>query len=295
MICDQIASAAGIYVNFYDRYSLQLADEEFAGFIKMLHECAPKSSVAKTAYERILSAAEFKGDWTSESEVIIDSTTPLTMGGFCGRGGVDIFSGTTIDIRDCVRDIGLDVEMTCHLPDYADKEDQENLVKLDRELSQLCRLPNLRQARLTVWIPVYGDAYYRPMIFFERMSSAIKRLRKRVDGNLEVSIHRDFIYGREKFDFIDPYNVSWMWDPPTLMSRADTDVELVAVEQRIRKLFADGVNPNGDLTLLEELHAAVHQLPQNKNDILEMDDWSVGTGITKEKWLKIKKTWKRPS
>ena len=295
MICEQIAAAAGIHVDLCGCSSLDLYDIEFAGCIKMLHEWAPKSSVAKAAYEAILSAANYRGDWTCESKVIIDPTTPLIMGRRGPNGGVDVSSGTMIDLRDCVRDIGLDVEMTRHLPSYADKEDQENLLRLERELTQLCQLPRLRRFRLTVWIPCYGDAYHRPMLFFASMSSAIKQLRKRVEGNISVSICRDFILDQEPFDFIDPYNVNWMWDPSSFASAEHAKTSLAAVERRMKRLIADGVDPNGAFTLVEELRTTANALPQNKGDVVNMDDWSVGTGITKEKWLKIRKTWKRPS
>ena len=297
MICEQIAAAAGIRVDLfrvhlYDAHSLHLADEEFAGCIKMLHAWAPKSSVAKAAYERILSAAYYGVDWTCQSKVIIDPTTPLIMGRRGPNEGVDIFSGTSIDLRNCVGDIGLDVEMARHCATYTDKKDEENLVNLERELSQLCQLPRLRRVWFTVWIPTHHKVYDRPMVVFARMSNAIKQLRKRVDGNLSVSICREIYYLRETFDFIDP-DISWMWDPPSFTS--EESMNLVAVEQRMKRLIADGVDPNGAFSLVEELRAAAAKLPQSKDDMVRMDDWSVGSGITKEKWLEIKRTWKRPS
>ena len=297
MICEQIASAAGIRVYLYSYYSLELDDIEFAGCIKMLHKWAPKSSVAKAAYEAILSAARFFADWTSQSEVIIDPTLPFTMGGRGLNGGMDIFSGTSIDIRDCVRDIALNVRVDRHRAIYTDKKDEENLVKFERELSQLCQLPHLRRVRLTVWIPAYHGVYHISMLVFARTSSAIKQLRKRVDGNLSVSINRAYSYLMDDSDpFIDSLDISWMWDPPSFTSEENTKTSnLMAVEQRMKRLMADGVDTNGAFTLVEELRAAAARLPQSKNDIVRMDDWSVGSGITKEEWLEIKKTWSRRS
>lgn len=295
MIYERIAFAAGISVTLCGQHSWRIFDEEFAGCMEMLHEWAPKSSVAKAAFKGILSAANYRGHWTSESEIVFDATTPLFMARHYFDRSMDILSGISIDLGNCVRKIHLNVEMSRHLPSYADKKDQENLVKLERELSQLCQLPRLRRFSLTVWMPSYGDAYYRPMLFFERMSSAIKQLKKRVDGNIYVSISRDFFYDTEKTSFIDPYNVSWMWDPPSFANAKHAKTELAAVEERIKRLITDGVDPTEDLTLVEELHAAANMLPQDKNDIVGMDDWSVGTGITEEKWLAIRKTWKRRS
>ena len=298
MIWVHIASAAGIKVKLCGRHSWKIFDEEFAGCMQTLHEWAPKSSMAKAAFEGILSAAEYRGHWTSEKKIVFDPATPLFMANhYHLNRKMDILSGISFDLRNCVRRIHLDVEISRHLPSYEDKEDQENLVKFERELSRLCQLPRLRRFSLTVWMPSYGDAYYRPMLFFERTSSAIKQLKQRVNGNIYVSISREFLGNRENTSFIDPYNVSWMWDPPSSAKakHAETETEIVAVEERIKRLITDGLKPTEYLTLLEEFRAAADMLPQDKNDIVEMDDWSVGTGITKEKWLAIRKTWKRRS
>ena len=294
MICEQIASAARIRVRLYHHYELDLADEGFSGCIKMLHEWAPKSSVAKAAYEVVLSAADYRGDWTPRLNNVIDWTKPVFMG-VRGPNGIDIFSGTSIDIRDCVRDIRFDIEMHNQLRTYTDKKDEENLVSLERKLSQLCQLPRLRRVRLTVIVPSHHEVYHRPLLILARMSSTIKQLRKRVDGNLSVLTRRDLVYLRPTPHFFGPHDISWMWDPPSFTTEDDTKTDIVAVEQRIKRLIADGVDPNGALTLVEELRAAADRLPQSKDDIVRMDAWSVGSGITKEKWLEIKKTWRRPS
>ena len=295
MIWEHIASASGITVTLCGHHSWKVFDEEFAGCMRMLHEWTPKSSMAKAAFEGILSAAEYRGDWTWNSEIVFDATTPLFMAYHYLNGRMDILSGVSVDLRNCVRNIKLDVEISRHLPSYEDKEDQENLVKLERELSQLCQLPRLRRFSLTVWMPSYGDAYYRPMLFFERTSSAIKQLKQRVDGNTKVSICRDYLGPTEGTNFIDPYNVSWMWDSPSFAKAKHDETDIVAVEERIKRLITDGVAPTEYLTLLEELRAAADMLPQDKDDIVEMDDWSLGTGITKENWLAIRKSWKRRS
>ena len=292
MICEHIASAARIRVRLYHHYQLDLADEGFSGCIKMLHDWAPKSSVAKAAYEVILSAADYRGDWTPRLDNVIDWTKPVFMGGR-GPNGIDIFSGTSIDIRDCVRDIGLDIEMHDQLRTYTDKKDEENLVGLKRKLSQLCQLPRLRRVRLTVIVPSDHEVYHKPLLILARMSSTIKQLRERVDGNLSVLTRRDLVYLRPTPHFIDPHDISWMWDPPSFTS--DSESGLVAVEQRMKRLIADGVDTIGAITLVEELRAAADKLPQSKDDIVRMDDWTVGSGITKEKWLEIKQTWRRPS
>ena len=107
MICEQIASAAGIHVHLYHSNGIYLADEGYVMCIEMLHEWAPRSSMAKAVYEEILSATPFTRQWILASEPVIDLTIPLILGGYIG--GMDVTSGTLIDIRDCVRDLELDI------------------------------------------------------------------------------------------------------------------------------------------------------------------------------------------
>lgn len=296
MICKEIASAAGIDITLcgdYCSYSLFLDETEFDGCIKMLHKWAPKSSVAKTAYEVILSGASYKAYWSYESKILIDPTIPLTMR-FCADKGVDIFSGTSIDIRDCIMNMRVGVEMTGHLCIYEGKGDQANLVRLERELSKLCQLPRLRRVSIAVWTPLSSNAYESSMLFFERMSSVIKQLKKRVDGNISISTSRDLMRKMDYLDCIDPFDVSWMWDPPGSANEKNAKNCLAAVEERIKRLITNGVDSGDALTLVEELRVAAKQLPTAEADVWKMDDWSVGSGITKEKWLEIRNTRRWP-
>lgn len=58
-------------------------------------------------------------------------------------------------------------------------------------------------------------------------------------------------------------------------------------------LIADEVDPDGDLTLLEEVRAAASQLPQKSDDLLRMEEWSIGTGMGMTQWLIVKENWGR--
>ena len=293
MICWQIASAAGIRVKLYDHYELHLANKDYVVCIKTLHDSARKSSIAQVVFEEILSAAQFVRQWAFKSEFVFNyATIPLIMRSYGPIVDIDVSSGTVIDLRDCVRDLELDVR--CHRREIYEK-DQRDLSYLELGLTQLPHLPHLRRISLTVWIPSYIDAYHRLMPLVERVSSAIKQLKKRADVNMSISICRDFMHLSKSKDFVDCYNVGWMWDSPDPMSEENAEPDIVAVEQRIKRLIADGVDPDGASTLIEELRAAADRLPQSKDDIVRMDAWSVGSGITKEKWLEIKRTWRRPS
>ena len=293
MICWQIASAAGIRVKLYHHYELHLSNKDYVVCIKTLHDSARKSSIAQVVFEEILTAAQFIRQWAFKSEFVINYTTiPLIMRSYGPIVDIDVSSGTLIDLRDCVRDLELDVRY--HRLKACEK-DQRDFSDLELGLTQLPQLPHLRRIRLTVWIPSYIDVYHMFMPLVERTSSTIKQLKKRLGDNMSISISRDFMHLMNSKDFVDSYDVGWMWDPPSFTSEDDTESDLVAVEQRIKRLIADGVDPNGALTLVEELRAAADRLPQSKDDIVRMDAWSVGSGITKEKWLEIKKTWRRPS
>ena len=135
--------------------------------------------MAKAVYEEILSATPFTRQWILASEPVIDLTIPLILGGYIG--GMDVTSGTFIDIRDCVRDLELDIRYY--------RYDQTHLPKLERGMIQLCQLPRLRRVKLTFGTPGLSDAYHRKTLFFERISSAIKQLKKRLgDKNVHLDL-----------------------------------------------------------------------------------------------------------
>ena len=282
MICKQIASAAGIRVTLYGHYTLELADEQFAGCLQMLYEWAPRSLLSQTVYEEILSGAHFIRQWVLEPGSIVQATMPLIMQGYGPIERMEISPRSIIDLRYCVRDIDLDIKYY-RLNDLHEKP--RELLDVELGLAQLSQLPNLRRVKLTIWILAYIDAYHGPMRLLGSISSAVKQLKKQVGDNLSVSIHRNPT--DTSSIFIDSHDISWMWDPPSRMSEDNAETKLVVVEQRIKRLIT---GPNLAYTLVDELRDAADRLPQDKNDILRMDGWSVGTGITKEKWLRIRQT-----
>ena len=142
--------------------------------------------MAKAVYEEILSATPFTRQWILASEPVIDLTIPLILGGYIG--GMDVTSGTLIDIRDCVRDLELDIRYYRYDDDEAD---QTHLPKLERGMFQLCQLPRLRRVKLTFGTPGLSDAYHEKTLFFERISSAIKQLKKRLG---DKNVHLDLLH-----------------------------------------------------------------------------------------------------
>lgn len=68
---------------------------------------------------------------------------------------------------------------------------------------------------------------------------------------------------------------------------------LGAVEEKIRALIADGVDPDGYCTLLEELRVATSQLPQKNEHQLRLEKWSIGSGMGMTQWLVDKEYWGR--
>ena len=285
IICKEIASAAGIRVKLFSHYKMDLADEEYAGCLQMLYDWSPKSLLAQTVYDEILVGAQFERQWVLEPGSIVWSTMPLIMQGYGPIEKMKISPRSTIDLQYCVRDIDLDIKYY-RLNDSYEREC--DLSSVEFGLAQLSQLPNLRRVKLTVWIHAYIDAYHGPMRLFGSISSAVKQVKKQVGDNLSVSIRRNPTDTLSIF--IDSHDISWMWDPPSCTSEENAGTNLVAVEKRIKGLIADRAHPHGPSRLVEDLRDAVGRLPQDKHDIVRMDDWSVGTGITKEKWLKIRGT-----
>ena len=297
MICQHIASAAGIRVIFYARYTLDLADKKYDRFFGILHELGKDSSTAKEVYQEILLGAKFIHQWARGSPIIINPTWTF-LEGYSPIGGVNVpyGFGANIDLRKCLRDLEVEVKHYCL---YEGAIDQTNVSYLERGLTLLPEIPYLRRLRLTVWILPYTDAYHQPMVLLGKISSPIKRLKQHFGDNMSVSIYRDLphnIYRDLPHNttnvFIGSHDVTWMWDSPSLTSEENAATTLGAVEERIKRLITNEADPNESSTLVDQLSVAVRQLPQEKDQILSMDDWSVGVGIPKEEWLEIKKTWK---
>lgn len=82
-----------------------------------------------------------------------------------------------------------------------------------------------------------------------------------------------------------------MWDPPTWTHRERVRGGIATANERIRVLIADGVDPNGERTLLQELRDAGSFLPQNKIEVARMTAWEPWTGVNESDWLSLRERW----
>ena len=143
MIFLNIASAAGIYLNYHDNYYLQLKQHDsrsndYIECIMMLHEWAPKSYIAKAACEVLWSYGTFHHGWYVDSEAIIDPRETLYVQTYKWEKTP---LGTPIDLKECVRDLHLYTNPNPY--SYAEPKDDDiqSLLMLKRELSQLHLFP----------------------------------------------------------------------------------------------------------------------------------------------------------
>lgn len=61
-----------------------------------------------------------------------------------------------------------------------------------------------------------------------------------------------------------------MWYAPSPVIWGNANTTIGTVQERIRALIADGVDPNGNAMVLEELRAAGTLLPQTKGHVLRI-------------------------
>ena len=292
MVFAQVASAAGVRCHRYHPFSLEVCDEQgYAGCIKMLHEWASRSYIAKAACEELWASGPFWCEWYPGSDVLIHPKAPLHQH-MRSVGPQPIVSlGAPINLGDCLRDIRLKVDPLLDDP----LEDQENLHKLRRELTEFTKFPRLHWLQIDFWIPKEGDAYYKGLVLVESLLSPCRELRRHLGANFNVTIIRDWLIDdiAKKAEFIERYNISWMWDPPKYVPRANISAGLADVEEHIKSLIVDGADPDGPYTLLQELQTAASRLPQKKEEIIRMKDWSVGFGVSMKDWLWLKEHWRK--
>ena len=295
MVFSYIASAARVEIHTHQAYCLHTysGNPDYDACIEMLHEWAPRSYIAKGACEVLWSSGTFTHGWYFKSDLIIDPHAPLFLRTF--QGGIELTKrlGISIDLRECVQKIRL-----CTNPNPYDLakptiNDIRSLLKLKQELSQLCQFPHLRRVEIEIWIPQQCDAYFQGMTIVERISSACTELRKRIGAGLNVTLFRAWPYDTEKFEYMEYYDISWMWDKPNYTCKERLQESLTTVDGRIRRLLAEGVRPNGEYSLLEELRYAGSFLPQYKYQLVKMEVWNTWTGISESEWQWLKKRWGR--
>lgn len=291
-----IASAARLQIDYHDNYHLHpdvIDHDDWAECIELLHEWAPRSYIAQGACEVLWSSGKFNHGWYSGSDNIVDPRATLFLSSIHGKTLLRKSVGTPIDLRKCVQEIRLNTNPNPHDLANPSQCDAESLLKLKKELLQLYQFPRLRRVQLEIWIPQQCDAYLEGMIVVESISAACNELRKRIGAGLNVVLIRAWPYDIEKFEFLEDYDVSWMWDQPIQAHREHVLKSLSTVDEKIRVLIADGVDPDGEGSLLEELRKAGSFVPQCKDDILRMEVWGPWTGIGETERKSIKESWGR--
>ena len=115
---------------------------------------------------------------------------------------------------------------------------------------------------------------------------ACKELRARIGSGLKILLCRAPPLDDDKY--LEKMDISWMWERPSREDRKCVMNDAATWEQYIRVLVADGVGPDAEYTLLEELRYAGAALPQEKWEIGEMEAWGPWMGVCEEKFKDIK-------
>ena len=290
MIFLNVASAAKPCLRPSDNYNLLLngpwGDKAYTQCITLLHKWAPKFYFAKAACEVFWSHATFCHGWYSDTEAIIDPREALH---------IEISDDeikpvrTFIDLKQCVRKLELYTNPNPVSFATPTDNDTQSLLKLQRQLAQLHDFPRLRHVELEIWINTECDAYFEGMTVVESIAGACKELRARIGDRLKVVLHRAWPYDVNAFKLLEETDISWMWKPPSREDRQCVEDGVETWEQWIRCLIADGVGPEAEYSLLEELRYAGEWLPQEKEEIAAMEYWEPWLGLSEEKFGEIKK------
>ena len=293
MVFSYITSAAEVWIDRHDNYFLHIGSDDYADCIETLHDWATRSYIAKGACEVLWSSDRFNHSWYFDIDTIIDPHHTLTLSKPGDEFRLKKAVGIPVDLSMCVTKLEL---YTCGNPvNLADPtaRDMESLLRLKQELSQLHQFPRLRQLQIQIWIPQESDAYLEGMTVVESISNACQELRARIGAGLTVFLLRAWPYDIMKFEYIEEYDISWMWEEPNQIHRERTHEWVATADEWIRLLIADGVEVEGRHTLLEELRYMGSFLPQTKDEVVEVDVWEPWMGFTEQYWQSLKEEWRR--
>ena len=300
LVFSYIASAAKLYIDNTDNYLLHIISGDYAQCIQMLHDWAPRSYIARGACEVLWSSDNHIYDWCfndygdSDTNTVIDTHHSL----FLKYGAWPQHKrpvGIPVDLSMCVTKLRLSTNSNPHNLADPSKYDMEGLFRLKEELSQLHQFPRLRLLQIRMWILQESDAYFEVMTVVESISNACKELRARIGAGLQIVLERASPYDILEFEYIEEYDLSWMWEEPNQIQRERVREGVATADEWIRVLIADGVEGEREYTLLEKLRSTASILPQKKDEIVEMDVWEPWTGITEEYWQKLKEEWRSDS
>ncbi len=199
--------------------------------------------------------------------------------------------GTLLDLRQGLRGIRLYTNPNPYDLTDPSENDRRSLLRFKQETSQLRQFPRLRRVQLEIQIPKQFDAYFEGMTIVESLSSACKEPKERVGAGLNTLLLRVWPYDTKKFEQIHDFDISWMWGKPSQAHKGRILEGSVAADKRIRVLIADGVDPNKEFILLEELRNAGSFLLQCKDDIVDMEALEPWAGVREASRLDIKERW----
>ncbi|KAM0798528.1 hypothetical protein BDR22DRAFT_378095 [Usnea florida] len=304
LVFSYVASAAHLFIDYHDNYLLHTGSKEYVQCIKVLHDWAARSYIAKGACEVLWSSDHFNFSynifnnrgynhgWYSDTYTIIDPHHTLYLEYYKDGEFINKAVGNPVDLSMCVTKLCLYTNPNpCNLADPADY-DTESLLKLKQELSQLHQFPRLRRLDIEISIPQASDAYHQGMTVVESISDACKEIKARIGTGLTISLMRAWPYDINEFEYIEEYDISWMWEEPNQMHRERVREWVATADEGIRVLIADGVDVKGEYTLLEELRYAASYLPQTKDEVVQMDVWEPWTGIKEQYWQTLKEEWR---
>ena len=295
LIFSYIASAAGVWIDRHDNYCLHISSggQGLAQCIETLHDWAARSYIAKGACEVMWSSDRFNHGWYTGTDTLIDPHHTLFLRNDGDGLWLNKAVGIPVDLSMCVKKLRLYTNPgPGNLADPTEI-DTESLLKLKQELSQLHQFPRLRQLQIQIGIPQESDAYLEGMTIVESISNACKELRARIGAGLTVLLTRAWPYDIDEFEYVEEYDLSWMWEEPNQMHRERARECVATAGEAIRVLIADGVEKEGGNTLLEELRYVASFLPQTKYEIAETDVWEPWMGINEQYWQSLKEDWRR--
>lgn len=301
MVFSYIASAAEVWIDRHDNYFLHIGSGDYAQCIETLHDWATRSYIAKGACEVLWSSdsCNYVGDsfihgWYTDTDTIIDPHHTLFLGKHGDRLPLKKAVGIPVDLSMCVTKLELYTHPNpVNLADPTEIDTTKSLLRLKQELSQLHQFPRLRQLQIQIWIPQESDAYLEGMTVVESISNACKELRARIGAGLKILLLRAWPYDIMKIEYIEDYDISWMWEEPNQIHKERAHEWVATADEWIRLLIADGVEVEGRSTLLEELRYMGSFLPQTKDEIVAMDVWEPWMGITEQYWQSLKEEWRR--
>ena len=299
LVFSYIASAAEVWIDYHDNYLLHTSSNDYAQCIEMLHDSAARSYIAKGACE-VLRYSEnfeysrsFNHGWYFDTDTIIDPHHTLYLGKLGDELPLKKAVGIPVDLSMCVTELRLYTNPNPGNLADPTEIDTKSLLRLKQELAQLHQFPRLRRLQIEIWIPQESDAYHEGMTVVESISTACKELRARIGAGLKILLMRAWPYDIMEFEYIEEYDLSWMWEEPNQLHRERAREDVATAAECIRVLIADGAEVEGGYTLLEELRYTASSLPQIKDEIVETDAWEPWMGITEQYWQELREEWRR--